>query len=254
MATTVARRLVDAPPVTAARFGLSTVAQVRDDADEHWANGVEWQSFACLPLGVTMDGCISGEVHPPKVPLGCPAIQQADAVTVYAYDLRSAGGRSGDEAARWAADALAAGEWAALEAYFGAMLSAVPGFAAATPAQALGHVEAEVGFLGQQGAIYLDRMSATVLAAEALIVRDGARLTTVLGTPVSVGSYSPASTAGTVTVLGSGAPFVYRSPVFTSEAFDLSVNDWSVIAERTFLVGYDCDAAVATAPIPGVTP
>jgi hypothetical protein len=258
--TLKARRVVVAPPITPTRFGLSTVAQVRDDVDEHWLNGVVWHSPACQPLGVTTDQCVTGVKPAAKTPVGCVDLTEADAFTVYAYDLRSTAGRTEQEALDWVRALLEAGEWAAVEAHVGAAVIAAATaaggaavIAAATPAVALGSVEAQIGQFDQQGIIHVDRLSATLLAAENLLVRDGQRLTTVLGTPVSVGAY-PAAAAGKMHVLGTGQTVVYRSGVASYAAIDHAINDWSVLAERSFLVGFDCDAVVATSPIPGVTP
>jgi hypothetical protein len=121
-----------------------------------------------------------------------------------------------------------------------------------------------LGWLEQQladcvralGVVHVPRLVLPALAAQGLVRRNGARLETVGGNRVAAGDGYPAtSPAGaapapdTGWMVGTGPVFVYRSAVraFTRpESLNRAENTVTGLAERTYLVGYDC-CAVAVA-------
>jgi hypothetical protein len=84
-----------------------------------------------------------------------------------------------------------------------------------------------------------------------MVWRDGPRLRTINGSYVVSGGGFPntgpdgtAAPAGTAWLYFTGQPFIYRSrdvrTFMREESFDRSTNLLKVIAERTYLVGWDC--------------
>lgn len=100
------------------------------------------------------------------------------------------------------------------------------------------------------GVIHIPAALAPIAASNGLLERQGAVLRTVTGQLVAVGAgypgTSPAGTTpatGVVWVYATGAVFGYRSEIFTRDAeasLDRTVNTVKMIAERTYLLGWDC--------------
>ena len=75
------------------------------------------------------------------------------------------------------------------------------------------------------------------------LVQTGRRqLQTMTGTPVVAGAgYNlDLGEGGTVKIYGTGAIVIRRSSVSTLIGVDRGVNDFLALAERTYLVGWDC--------------
>lgn len=99
------------------------------------------------------------------------------------------------------------------------------------------------------GVIHVPReLNATFQNAD-LIIPDGTRYRTANGNIVVFGSgYTGSSPSGATTdslawIYATGALFIYRGPVTvmrTRESFDRATNTVYAIAERTYLVGWDC--------------
>lgn len=99
------------------------------------------------------------------------------------------------------------------------------------------------------GVIHVPRVLAPALADANLLISDGARYRTPNGNIVVLGEgYTGSSPSGStsndlVTVYATGLPFIYRSSVDTTppvSTLTRTDNDVTVIAERTYLVGWDC--------------
>lgn len=99
------------------------------------------------------------------------------------------------------------------------------------------------------GVIHVPRVLAPALAYANLLISDGTRYRTPNGNIVVLGEgYSGAapdsSTSNShVTVYATGLPFIYRSGISTTppvSTLNRDNNDVTVIAERTYLVGWDC--------------
>lgn len=124
----------------------------------------------------------------------------------------------------------------------------------ATPVEAmeaLGRLEAALGACyGGVGVIHVTPLVADLLIHFDLVQRNGAQLRTTLGNLVAVGAgYTGNAPDGTVPATGTqwmyatGALFGYRSDIFATrpiESFDRSVNTVKAIAERTYVLGFEC--------------
>jgi hypothetical protein len=118
---------------------------------------------------------------------------------------------------------------------------------------ALGAVESALAncLRGVQGIIHISNDIASVLAEANLLVRDGPRLRTWNGNLVVVGNGYPRSGPdgsdpglGYGWMFGTGPIFAYRSDIHVllenNSALNRTDNTVKAIAERTYLLGYDC--------------
>lgn len=99
------------------------------------------------------------------------------------------------------------------------------------------------------GVIHVTRRIATHMAAFSLLTQEGGRLRTVNGNVVVVGSgYTGSGPTGSTSVgadaaYATGMPFIYRSAAYAfrrEESLDRSDNTVKAIAERTYVIGWDC--------------
>jgi len=99
------------------------------------------------------------------------------------------------------------------------------------------------------GVIHVPIELLPALAAYSLVSASGGQLRTAAGNLVAVGAgYHGTGPAGQVTsgaywMYATGAMFGYRSPIRsfpTDQSFDRAVNTVKAIAERTYLIGWDC--------------
>jgi hypothetical protein len=132
----------------------------------------------------------------------------------------------------------------------------------AAPARALGVIERELAncYKGE-GVIHIPAYLLPTFAASTLLVRDGARLRTWAGNLVVVGGgYTGSSPAGAAPAAGeswiyaTGSLFAYRSAVRTfrlDETFNRVENTVRAIAERTYVLGWDCCHLAALVAIGG---
>jgi hypothetical protein len=120
-----------------------------------------------------------------------------------------------------------------------------------SPPCALGLLEsALVNCLNGAGIIHVPVSVIPVLAAHNLIYRDGTRLKTHNGNLIAAGAGYPgtgpdgaASPINTAWVYGTGPIFGYRGDVVINspaQSIDTSINDVRLIAERTYVLGFDC--------------
>lgn len=234
---------VEAPPVTPHPYGLYSVAPSASQTD-HGLAGIMWESWACVDPNTTTDPCINGGAAPgPKSFEACPGQSQFKPITVYVGIKRT--GQSYDVGEAQVRQVLADGEQFAVERYlWGLLNAAVTEATALSPVGALASVESLLGqnYMGT-GVIHMGRGTATRLGVQ--LVRNGDRLETTLGTPVVVG----AGYIGAETIYGTGALVVIGGDVEVVSAWNISINDELVLAERTVVVGWDCYATgVLVAP------
>lgn len=99
------------------------------------------------------------------------------------------------------------------------------------------------------GVIHVPRVLAPALAEANLLVSDGVRYRTPNGNIVVLGEgYTGSAPDGStsnshVTVYATGLPFIYRGSIDITppiSTLNRDNNDVTVIAERTYLVGWDC--------------
>lgn len=224
---------VEAPPVVPHPFGLFSVVAPGTPGD-HGVVGIMWESWACLDPNTTTDPCINGGAVPgAKEFEDCPNTSTFKPITVYLGIKRS--GQSLDVGGEQVRRVLADGEEYAVEEYLWGLLgAAVTEQTALSPVGALAKVEDDLaaGYMGT-GLIHMSRGNAIRLASQ--LVRVGDHIETLIGTPVAVGSGY-----GSGFIYGTGAGVVVRGDVSILSAWNTSINDELVLAERTYVVGWDC--------------
>lgn len=267
---------VEAPERTPLPFGLFSTVTPRPAGDLRWINGVQWEPLSCSPAsGIANPECEPGEggvTQAEGLPKGLAesaGVAEAAGFVVYGMHVCSPLGRSLQVAADRARAHLMAREEARVEqALMTGDLGNTPSFQGAeeqtTAGDPVAAVAALEGFIaqayGSQGVIHVSRTGATRLAADDLLVINGGRLTTVLGTPVVAGAGyevnvgpdgSPAA-AGTQWAYVTPSLLAYRSDIFDASARDYDLldrgrNDLFAVAERNYLVGWDpCGVGAAS--------
>lgn len=129
-----------------------------------------------------------------------------------------------------------------------------------SPAEAVGEVERTLAdcLLGNAGVIHIPNEMASVMGSQGLLVRDGPRLRTYNGNLVVIGNGYPgtgpdgsAPATGHSWIYGTGPIFLYRSDITVLMENNSSLvrtnNTVKAIAERTYLLGYDCCLVAAYA-------
>lgn len=244
------KAVVEGPARAGLPFGLFSTFTIREGAQDRWENGVEWESLTCEPAGIYLADCAPPEEKAPKEFNGGPALGEADAFTVLGTYKCSPTGHPVAFAQEQAEANLRAREQQAVESrLWQGLTDGADALSGTGVADALGAAEEWLGDVyGSLGVIHVGRRLAPVLAGKGLVRVSGNRMTTVLGTPVSVGSGYPGGGFIGVTPALVG----YRSEVFagTSQSGDLldrDTNDLYGIAERSYVIGWDpCGTAVVT--------
>jgi hypothetical protein len=116
--------------------------------------------------------------------------------------------------------------------------------------EGLGRLEAALAECYEgRGVIHVPIALAAAMADAMLLVRDGNRYRTPAGNLIVIGGGYPgtspagASSADSLYMYATGAMFIYRSDIFTTppvSAVDRAVNTQEMIAERTYLLGWEC--------------
>lgn len=250
--------LVDAPTTVPYRFGLFSQVTPRTSdlqgagMDEHWRLGVQWVSQACADARLTTGPCIDGEVNPLTPDDAC-FVSKYDPFTVYAYNTDDTIGFTLTEAEANAVARLTNGEQEAAETHlWNLATTAVTGDLVDLTAYplwyGLGYVEQALAEqFGGQGVVHMSRLTATMLADQLRF--EGGRMFTLLGTPVIAGGGydmigATAPTEGLI--YGTGPLVMYRSDIDTRQnAVAKDTNQVSVIAQRDYVIGWDCVAVGA---------
>jgi hypothetical protein len=248
--------------------------------DLHWQNGIDFIPEICAEAGTTLDGCPSGDtVTKTPIVTGVGDLG-AQPFTVYSWIRCSPVGFSQAEVEARARNGLTRGEARAVERIFwtgkttlGA-LDVYPHLAANTAlfesgiqlqtaattitgnvldvVEGMGMLEGELALCyGGEGVIHVPRSLLAALSSLGLIRQDGMRLRTMGG--MNVAAYSsnnrrgPDGTtpAGGITwIYGTGAVDMRRTDIeFTSsyaQSIDRSENSLVLVAERTYVIGWDC--------------
>lgn len=257
--------LVEAPAAVPYRFGLfSQVApRVADtqgiSSDDHWRLGVRWVSQACALAKTTTGKCIDDGVQP-LTPDDFCSVSEFDPFTVYAFNDGQVVGFSLAEARQNAVDRLTNGEQTAAETHlWNLMTTAVTGnitdLTAHEVLYGLGYVEQTLAEkYGGQGVIHMSRLAATLLSHD--LHTEGGRLFTVMGTPVIAGGGYDALGEGvpsTGLIFGTGPLALYRGDVDTNEnAVNRDINHVSIVAQRDYVLGWDCVAVAAEVTLTNV--
>lgn len=280
MPIALSRLYVSPGTVTPLSYGLMSVATLVDDTDQHWRAGIQYQPEICDDAQLTTDGCPVGDTPIKTFTSdGIPTIG-AEPFTAYTWIDCSPIGNFWEEAEARTRTALLNGEARAVEAGFwtgttdagpntvrphlaedtavfdppGTLVqpAAVISVTGAPLVVAIGALEDALGdCYGGVGVIHAPRQLGAHFADHTQIERTGAQLRTMLGTSVAFGAGYPgtspagaAATATSVWMYATGAVSVRRSAVgLTStrpEALDRTENNLRLIAERTYVIGWDC--------------
>jgi hypothetical protein len=241
-------QLVEAPAVVPHPFGLFSVAEPRLTTDEHWRLGVQWQSQGCIEDYITYGQCISGGETSLTSNSAC-VVKQYEPFTVYAYNTDAIPGHSLAEHRDQTVQRLINGEQLAAERKLWAdMIAGADGTidaSAYTPTYALAVAEQAIAeaYPGT-GIIHMSRQAATVLWENLMV--SGGRMQTLIGTPVVVGAgYDNASgnPIATSDLFATGPVILYRGDVDTREqAINKAHNEVSYVAQRDYVLGWDCYA------------
>lgn len=244
-------QLVEQPIVVPHPFGLFSQAEPRLTTDEHWRLGVQWQTQACIQDFVTAGPCVA-EVGSLITNSAC-TIKQYDPFTVYAYNTDPIPGHSLAEHRDQTVQRLINGEQFSAERQFWTMMNAdldvTIDATAYTPTYALAVAEQAIAkdYAGT-GIIHMSRQAGTILWENLTV--SGGKMQTLLGTPVVIGAgydnsfgYPIADSA----LIATGPVVLYRGDIDTREqAINLAHNDVSYIAQRDYVLGWDCQAIKVT--------
>lgn len=247
--------MVEAPAAVPYRFGLFSQVTPRTSElaaggmDDHWRLGVQWVSQACADAKLTTGPCIDSGVDP-LTPDDYCNVAKFEPFTVYAYNNDSVVGFTLREAEQNAIARLTNGEQEAAEQQLWDVATAAIGggvvdLTAYPLWYGLGYVEQILAeTYGGQGVIHMNRLAATMFADQLHI--EGGRLFTLLGTPVVAGGgYEKiANSAPTEALIyGTGPLVMYRGEIDTRQsAIDKAVNQQSIVAQRDYVIGWDCVA------------
>jgi hypothetical protein len=267
---------VPAQDVRPLPFGLFSVADMHQEADGHWGQGVEWQPQSCGPASVwgcpTCSQNNAGNAPNKTIVAGVP-LSQAFPFTVYGTFQCSPIG-NWDDAVERSRQVLVNGEERAVELEFATgSHSASPSLIAAsaiditpTPGTAVS-VSAGVALLESyiganapgEGVIIANRREATLAASAHLVHQnplDMNQLVTKLQTPVAaIGGFNARTGPNNVAAVGSNAwmfalgsaPRIWRGPIFTNPdtreaGLRTTNNNLTILSERNYAVGFDCFA------------
>lgn len=265
-------KYVEAPEGNPLKYGIFSVADFRPADGPFWQQGVEWQRDQCGPA--SLYGCPTCDQNnfnqePDKTYVEGVPLEDGFPFTVYASFKCSPIGHWADAEDR-AKRNLANGEERAVEAMVAegthadqrALTNASSVDATPTPgtpvtvAQGLAILEAYIAANGKgEGVILGNRRDILLANAEGkLIERVGDdHLETLLGTPVAALGGFPARVGPNGTAAGTGEawlfaigsrPYIWRGETFLTSDKDASLdtgyNNLEILAERTYLVGWDC--------------
>lgn len=257
-----------APPTrTPPRFGLFSVAEVRDP-NGHELRGVSWQPDACENPSLWSTPCSDNPPAPEAEKcLDCQPMSDADGYPLNVYGTFACPliGYGVSEAQRRARANLLTGEQNAVEYAFMSGESMPLGGGLAAGATLAGtavcgpellellYAITDVEFAGEP-VFHMPRPAAVWLADNGLLRQVGDQLQTELGTPVAAGTgYTRANTApdGETTPAGgwwvyaTGPVLAYRGDVMDlpdpgHQGINTTTNDYLAIAERTWVIGTEC--------------
>lgn len=265
---------VEAPLAQPLRFGLFSVSDLITPGDPHWQQGVEWeQEPGCNPASVyACPTCNQNDGNTAPAKTYTSGIVKVNALpfTVYHSFKCSPIGTWADGFDR-ARRGLLLSEERAVENEISlgthmvsnALTRATTVDATPVPGTPV-TVAQGVALLEQYGAahshgefvILMSRRDATMAGAQQVLSDnepDGTVLTTKLATPVAAmggfdgktGPNNVAAGTGNAWIFATGKPQIRRSEVFETpgdreHALSQRTNDFAVLAERTYSVGWDC--------------
>lgn len=269
---------VPAPTLSPSRFGLLDAADLIVENDEHFRNGIEYQPAPCTPAKLAAQDCF-----PPADPAdpdprerdiasGLP-LSHSGPITVYNGFACKMPGLTEADISRYASEALAGGEGAAIEAAVWGDLSNVDltdTTLAPNPMRLMGPdttilttaavplvkgiavlEEYLAGMYGGVGVLHAPRGVSAYAAAAQQVRYDSGRPVTAVGTKWAFGAYPNTDIDGveaapdTAWVVVTSAVNVRRSAPVSRPAglrgmFSPSDNETIMFAERTYVVAWHC--------------
>jgi len=251
---------VDAPPVRPVGYGLLAAATVTtltgEAAQRAGLYGLEWDPPPCRPASLWPAGCEGPFPAGGKTFYDRDERVQSDPFVVYYGEECAPVGVSGDEAAR-ARTGLSQGESRPVEQQLWQMLDVADDFGKARGlADTLGHLEEELGNrTGSLGVIHAPRRVAAHAAQAQLLRYDGPVPRTPAGNAWVFGSGYEADRGNKgiedgVRLVATGPVWAWRNDVsIVGPVFDHSINRTLVLAERTYIVGWNCAAVAIATPL-----
>ena len=281
------RVTVPAPVRQPHRHGLFSVASIVDVTDPHELLGVQWEPLPCERPGLWIDDCApstgdgeggeddeggEGPDTGEKVFAAPPDDGTADPITVYGSWHCQKLGHTLDEIRNRARAHLTGGEQQAVEyalwtgaggnqPYFADPTTVDLGEATcAAQLLAILYEHADTAFTGEP-VLHMPRPVVPWLADH--VTRESGRLVTTQGVPIAAGAgYTEANTGpggtpapdGSYWIYATGPLMVRRGPIEdapnpTSAGFNTRTNEITALAERQYVVGWDClTAAVLFSP------
>lgn len=266
-------RYVAAPTPANLPFGIFSIATMVPESDPHWQMGVQWEPVACTATGIYSDCTCNVPATAKTYRTGTPLVI-ATPFTVYGSFKCSPIGRQDDAFARAKAHLLSGEERSvefamatqtthtsqALNSTNTVDTTPVPGTPVSV-AQGVGILEAYIGANASgQGVILANRRDVTLMARDHVLLdpsKSDTNLNTKLLTPVAALGGFDGKTGPSATAAGSGnswlfalggRPIIRRSEIMQvtgqiEDSLDRSLNNLSILAERTYAVGWDCFTA-----------
>lgn len=249
---------VDVEGLQPSRWGLVDAANISPRWDDHMRNGVEWQPVCGGGVTRDLSTCVA-EVERDVVEDTLP-VTWAGPIAVY-KQVQCAVGTTPEELVNRATQGLALGESAALEAaiwgpeegddshrLWGEDTVALTA-SAVSLTKGLGMLEAALYPYGE--AVLHAPRQVSAWASSKGLTRWDARPVTWLGNRWSFGAYpgsdanGDAAAADTAWIIGTPQTTIWRSPVRVLGSdqaawLDRSINQQTIVATRTYVVGWSC--------------
>ena len=265
MVVTAASFLVDLPAPQPPRYNLLATAQLVNEADPHWGQGVSGRAY---PLGETAEGWTYevGTVVPEKPDIESDRMVHGKAFTVvYSYGCTRAGLDPADYQAR-ARQVFAAVEPKIVEEQLwtnplGVDAPTLDSDNDPSGADSLTVLNSGTAVKPSLGLALLEQFAAESILSPVIHARPGVVSvlggdfeesgpntiqTAALGTPVVAGAGYPGTGKDGAAMSGqsewvfvSGPVMIWRDTVDVLESFDRSVNDYKLTVERQYLVLFD---------------
>jgi hypothetical protein len=238
--------LVDAPALVPYGYGIFSVAEPRPTLDPHWRLGVKWQSQGCHATNITTGPCIDPEVDALTEDDYCEVLTY-EPFTVYAFNNDAIPGHTLAEHEQHAIDRLVNSEQRSVEEQLWTLMQTEAGGSTDLSGAPLDYV---LGFIEQRAAevyggtavIHMSRLTTTMLYGH--LYKSGGRLVTSLGTPiVSGGGYDIVGASAPITaeIYFTGPLAIWRGDIDTRQnAVNKPVNEVSIVAQRDYVIGWDC--------------
>ena len=259
---------VQAPVTTPARYGILDAANVIAEQNFRFLNGIEYTPVSCGSAKLNARDCLPDPDTDRDFDFGIPGLITARPITVYnGFSCKMV---TDEERLRYAKEALAGGEQAAVEralwsdtslvdpAYpsprlMGAQTDVI-GSAAVSLTAGIAILERELrdGY-GGVGVIHAPVEVAGFAAKDLQLRWEQSKPVTTVGTRFSFGAYPNSdktgaiAAAGTAWLVATGAVSLRRSEVKSIGSFDEMVdpitNEIFALAERTYVVSWECVTA-----------